>query len=372
MPFEGAPPSEKAKARKEKRILERLLSEDDREVLENGLRKLRTLFEKWPTKTLPTTILFPETAARPLVYAVKPLLDTLYQQKGIQPPEYQFVKTPKSNRTQHIVETYIETYGATEWVEPYLKDERVRLMQAISLFKRKIKIYEDIDQEYAERGLPLDQEDREEVQEKQKEFAQKILETQEVIVSLPDTIETFQKERANLLSRLKQLPAQDRLFIIDDYMHNATTFELMHHGLRSLQPDHRTKDAREGTLSWSYFTFYVDDLRRIRSENKAADPLFTDPDQYLSQLIDLPKGVRFDENFFIGTEDLPNYRGFQWRKPVTSENPEDRTIPSQRATGVKKSADSSALFVERSPEAKQTWMHLLRRELTKIGTQAIY
>lgn len=72
------------------------LSSDDEMVLEFGLHSLRDLLVKRRKEELPSVIIFPETSARPLYYAVSPIINKIYQDNDLLAPNYCFVNAVRS------------------------------------------------------------------------------------------------------------------------------------------------------------------------------------------------------------------------------------------------------------------------------------
>ncbi|MFH1712359.1 MAG: hypothetical protein ABH846_03955 [Patescibacteria group bacterium] len=81
----------KKPAKLEKEVdIETLINQSDREVLERGLNKLAEILKDKADEDLPKVFIFPDTSARPLVYAVKPVINELYEQRGLPKPDFQF------------------------------------------------------------------------------------------------------------------------------------------------------------------------------------------------------------------------------------------------------------------------------------------
>lgn len=367
MPFEGLLPETDAQRQEEKETLDQLLSTDDREVLENGLEKLALIFTRMKLqKKLPTIILFPETSARPLVYAVKPVLDGIYARAGQKLPEYQFIATPKSSREQQIVEDFIDRYGEIGWEKSYMRHEIIRINQLIAYSEELIASALENVQKYKGKRSKIARTELKELEEKIASNQESIRGFISEIDALPQAITALKTERIRLKERLALLPTESRPFIVDDYMHNATTLRMLAHGLENPVPPQTT--PQEATQAqWGYFAFYIDNTERIRAENKEPDPMYTDKDQYRYMLIELPKVLRYQKNFFVGTEGIYDYRGFKWRTPVRSETEGGEVSRSHEATGVTKISGSPSLFVERSPEADKRKMRILRGALVEIA-----
>lgn len=368
MPFEGLLPETDEQREKEKETLDQLLSADDREVLENGLEKLGLIFTRMKfQKKLPTIILFPETSARPLVYAVKPVLDEIYTRAGQKHPEYQFISTPKSSREEQIVEDFIDRYGEADWEKPYRRHETIRINQLIAYSEELIESALQQVPKYKGKKSKKARTELKELEEKitsNREWIQKFISE---IDAIPHSVIAFKTERARLKERLALLPGESRPFIIDDYMHNATTLRMLAHGLEK-SPLLQQVSAPENTQAqWGYFAFYVDNTERIRAENKEPHPMYTEEDQYLYLQINLPKGLHYQKNFFVGTEGFRDYRGFKWRVPVRSETEGGEVSRSDESTGVTKTSGSPSLFVERSPEADKRKMRILRGALVELA-----
>jgi len=78
----------------EEKIFEKYLSPMDKEVLLTGLSKLKKILET--AQELPKAVVFLETSARPLFYAIAPLLDLIYKKRGQPKPQIAFI-TPHKN-----------------------------------------------------------------------------------------------------------------------------------------------------------------------------------------------------------------------------------------------------------------------------------
>ena len=91
------------------------LNDYERQILEKGVKKLYAELNKLPPDTLPQIILIPDTGARPLVYAIKPIINKIYTNKGQPQPNITFIVENKQNRLDRsandtcvLVETLLE------------------------------------------------------------------------------------------------------------------------------------------------------------------------------------------------------------------------------------------------------------------------
>ncbi|OIO52465.1 hypothetical protein COY93_02645 [Candidatus Uhrbacteria bacterium CG_4_10_14_0_8_um_filter_58_22] len=72
------------------RLSERYLPIEDRVVIRRGLSRLFEYFESLDSEKLPEMVVFPDTAARVLFYAVGPVLKRVYKQRGAKRPDFRF------------------------------------------------------------------------------------------------------------------------------------------------------------------------------------------------------------------------------------------------------------------------------------------
>lgn len=78
---------------------ERLVSTTDEYYLKKGFEVLDQYFTEKEPQTMPNVLIFPETSARVLVYAVKSLVDYWYQKLNLKSPYLIFVKTQGEENT---------------------------------------------------------------------------------------------------------------------------------------------------------------------------------------------------------------------------------------------------------------------------------
>ncbi len=90
---DGAPASEK-RHRKE-------LQGVDIFVLEEGLKKLQRFFLSCPAEEFPQTLIFPDTSARPLAYAVKALVEDVCHRRALPVPALRFFQGKRLHQTFH-------------------------------------------------------------------------------------------------------------------------------------------------------------------------------------------------------------------------------------------------------------------------------
>lgn len=103
MSFENIPPDsthkKKEKSRSEEEIddiylINSLFTEEDRKIIQIGLRELAKYLSS-SKRNLPKVIVFPETSARPLAFAVRPILKKVYSEKEEKLPQLVFMKAYK-------------------------------------------------------------------------------------------------------------------------------------------------------------------------------------------------------------------------------------------------------------------------------------
>lgn len=130
---------------------EPILNEDDRKVLEFGLHELENLLSKKETKELPSTIVLMDISARPLYYAIKPIIENVYRDKK-ERPQYYFLSAVRDAEivklntyedekdleeiTEGVYEEKIEKFGLS------MKKVGERTVQ-----KPRIKVRDNIDYE---------------------------------------------------------------------------------------------------------------------------------------------------------------------------------------------------------------------------------
>lgn len=70
-----------------------LLSDRDIEVIRHGLQVFWEKYKEYPPESLPESVMFTETSARPFAYAFRPVLGKLYGTKGVAAPTMGFIVT---------------------------------------------------------------------------------------------------------------------------------------------------------------------------------------------------------------------------------------------------------------------------------------
>lgn len=79
-----------------------LLNEIDILVLERGLNALRDYLEKDPKFNLPDAVIFLDASARPLAYAVKPIIETVAKAHHFKLPSIQFMASHRLSEEEFI------------------------------------------------------------------------------------------------------------------------------------------------------------------------------------------------------------------------------------------------------------------------------
>lgn len=79
------------------RQLEEIFPKKDREAARAGLIKLAEHLLALPPNELPEIALFPDTSARPLAFAVNPVLKAIYQAKSLKNPPCAFINLSKGD-----------------------------------------------------------------------------------------------------------------------------------------------------------------------------------------------------------------------------------------------------------------------------------
>ncbi len=70
-------------------------------VLEEGLKKLQRFFLSCPAEEFPQTLIFPDTSARPLAYAVKALVEDACHRRALPVPALRFFQAKRMGLTYH-------------------------------------------------------------------------------------------------------------------------------------------------------------------------------------------------------------------------------------------------------------------------------
>ncbi|MCA9351844.1 hypothetical protein KC866_00425 [Patescibacteria group bacterium] len=75
---------------------ESLLTKEDKQVLEYSLHSFQEYLMNLNKEELPSVIILPETASRPIYYAIKPILEKIYHAQGLTTPQTHFLLTVRS------------------------------------------------------------------------------------------------------------------------------------------------------------------------------------------------------------------------------------------------------------------------------------
>lgn len=81
-----------------------LLASSDKYCLRKGLEKLYQNLEERGNKQLPQVFFFPETAGRLLIYAVRPVLERVYEDRSLDVPPIVVINTPKQGQVKNSEE----------------------------------------------------------------------------------------------------------------------------------------------------------------------------------------------------------------------------------------------------------------------------
>lgn len=217
------------------------LSIQDKKVLQRGLEKLWEMFELSNAKDLPTDIVFPEAAARPLFYAVKPVIDLIYTKKGQPLPKFHFIAVHSKQRNLENIQDFERDLGEKISIDT--------VEQEIGRTKKDELHSDDSEASYDsflreqilnEKNLLLiHQETRR--KEDLNDIDTLIFKSQDSLSSRFDTI--FQT-------------GQERVLIIDDYVDKYTTVDLLNTEL--FQRSEFSKDNEETSAEQlpTFFAFY--------------------------------------------------------------------------------------------------------------------
>jgi len=85
---------------KENRSKESVLDLEDVYLLEYALHSFKKYLFKMDDGNLPDHILLPETSTRPILYAIKPIIEKVYSGKGRNLPSYSFVNISRENSNE--------------------------------------------------------------------------------------------------------------------------------------------------------------------------------------------------------------------------------------------------------------------------------
>jgi len=128
---------------------EPILNEDDRKVLEFGLHELENLLSEKETKELPSTVVLMDISARPLYYAIKPIIENVYKDKK-ETPQYYFLSAVRDTEIIKL-NTYEDEKDLEEITEGIYEEKidgfgwSTKKVGERTFQKPKIKIRENID-----------------------------------------------------------------------------------------------------------------------------------------------------------------------------------------------------------------------------------
>ncbi len=320
--------------REQDEYIEPLLNEKDREVIGRGLRKLLEILNATPDRELPNIILFPDTAARPLAYAVKPVLDALYASKGQATPDYRFIvlhSGPSELSYMRPDEHWEE--NRVEYIAKYLSMAEEGLRDSVtSLLEEMDKSVDDSLQSWEQRS------------EIRIDFFASLVEKAELeIRTVPERAEELKQTWLALHDRLKEIVADSlnaRVLVIDDYVYRGASLQMLDDAFDDTVP----------SVDRQYFSFVVNEDAKNKIEK---------------QIPDFTYGTSTaDDNF-------EDYRGFDYRTldlGMFSE-PNEVLLEKKRKVepviGVKKNLGDK--YSISSPVANSKEMNRLRLEMKTQG-----
>jgi len=132
------------------RLSEMYLPIEDRVVIRRGLSRLLEYLESLSSEKLPEMVVFPDTTSRALFYAVSPVLQRVYEQRGAERPKFRFLVT-WSDHNQELTEGFSSREEAEVLVE-----ERIEEIMSEVKDQGNILVVDD----YLDKGATLDQIDR--------------------------------------------------------------------------------------------------------------------------------------------------------------------------------------------------------------------
>lgn len=289
--------------------------EKDKEMIRAGLRKLAAYLESLTPKELPEIVLFPDTSARPLSYAVRPLIREVYRKKGAEEPHTAFMIS-RSAAPFDSANYFEDMMYGDEWREEWKK----------SLEEDKEYIDPDKYEKY-----------------KDAKSLERIDKARDLIV-----------ERAREIKEKFRLGDNAKILIVDDYSRvERTTFRELARALHAVSPgvEITAFTFLSGIRMWEPEEGEPKRERMLGNEVEGIKEIvigMTDPlcKQYGNPPIYYTPGFRYR------APDDPIFGGSKW---------------AEVGIGVKK--DEESVHVTKSPEAESRRMRELRSDMTMVGRE---
>lgn len=316
-------------------------------AVEYGIAGIRNVLEgEWRENgKMPTTIIYPETASRPLRYAVAPLLDLTYKEKGQDLPQEFFMKTYSSLHQEHALDSKLE-YIRSELKE--LSSHRLRLIEKREDLLRRMR--------------------RERSRERRGRCSDKL----NIIKKKIDELEKIIQEKTGTLRALEQGGYEDvmqermheilshsedgKVLVIDDVLSGGRTFDQVEKALR--ENDYADSEYFAFIARGNAGVSRVDDQRISIGSLLSSD---ADEDNidfgHVEHVID-----------FSDDEDNPD-RDLEWGELMFLGFP--FRAEKQKATGVSKIQTDLNPYVEKSDERDSEEMERTRRQYREWGEQAV-
>ncbi len=122
------------------------LQEADIFVLEEGLKKLQRFFLSCPAEEFPQTLIFPDTSARPLAYAVKALVEDACHRRALPVPALRFFQAKRiypvfhDATTEHEVSTALKEIAKVDVSPTAWKDlgSKLKKIQRDFAYRREL------------------------------------------------------------------------------------------------------------------------------------------------------------------------------------------------------------------------------------------
>lgn len=299
---------------------EPILSEQDREVIEIGLHRLKDLIEKSRPEDLPAVIVFLETSARPLVYAVKPILEKIYRDAHVSMPSYRFLTT---------ITAYSRTHESRD-DEPDAKNEeaewlRREIKNLISEFGKLISTAFHYDYMDEAEGKRI----REAILQRGREYR---------------AATGWTKSQSERLKAIQKNSRQGGILFVDDYISiNADTLKQI------LDLEHLVPNDKKISFFTLFSAIDKEELARLTGSHRMT----------------CEAGLTYDEVDKQKNWRLRSYDGL--RRSYIGENEEVKS--KEVVLGVKKDVPSQTTV--RSELANPQQMRQIREEMASIGEKVL-
>lgn len=308
-----------------------ILTEMDKQVLEHSLSRFKEYLGDLKPEELPSLILFLETSARPLYYALKPILDVVYKDKNKDLPEAKFLLTIRGLERDELE---ISPDADKEKVESLKKEIN-------DLVGKTSSITWGLEETRSEKEL------KQERKLNQNRLFNKKLEIIKEAGWGKKQEEAFKKAIAST--------SEGNILVVDDFLHSFESIEQVER-LKYLLP----KDRK-----LNYFVMYNGRGSYRKSEEKNIEKKYKNK---------LHVGLDHDdEKTSSKMVEISNFRGFSYTgrgQAVFSYdyNPQVSESEKRAMVGVVKPNQPSQ-YVERIKDPDANKMTQLRKELTDIGTR---